>query len=241
MNELNFQDVSGIESEPIHSNQIHLWLMSLSVSVEKQSLLLPLLSDQQKQKLEKIKDPIKKTSYIAGRAYLQQLLRHYLDLMSENHESTELDFGEFGKPQLKHFPSLYFNFSDTCGIGLFAFSTSSQLGVDIESLSRQGRFEQIIKRRFSDDEQYLLEKDGEAFLKCWTRKEAFGKATGTGLNYPLRDFTLCENLEINDFIVPNRQYSGQQIFIKEQQQNFVAAVVAATKVPLSIKAFRLQV
>jgi 4'-phosphopantetheinyl transferase len=53
--------------------------------------------------------------------------------------------------------------------------------------------EDIPKRFFSSAEQKMLDAlQGEAkfrgFFNCWTRKEAYLKAVGSGLSLPLRDF-----------------------------------------------------
>ncbi len=53
----------------------------------------------------------------------------------------------------------------------------------------------IAERFFSKDEITELRKTNEdlisrVFLNCWTRKEAFIKAVGEGLSYPLADFSV---------------------------------------------------
>jgi 4'-phosphopantetheinyl transferase len=65
--------------------------------------------------------------------------------------------------------------------------------VDIEQLRRNSDLDGISRRFFSTREQSQLtalpaEEKVEGFFRCWTRKEAYIKATGDGLSLPLDQF-----------------------------------------------------
>jgi hypothetical protein len=78
------------------------------------------------------------------------------------------------------------SFAHSDRLALCALSTKGRVGVDVEPLDRRiARAEDIAARYFSDGEQALLARANDrdrAFLGIWTRKEALGKALGTGLN-----------------------------------------------------------
>jgi 4'-phosphopantetheinyl transferase len=66
-------------------------------------------------------------------------------------------------------------------------------GVDLEPISSELAGEDIAQRFFSaNDATRLLSVPAserqQAFFNCWTRKEAFIKAKGTGLSLPLDQF-----------------------------------------------------
>ena len=72
---------------------------------------------------------------------------------------------------------------------------SLPLGVDLESIERFPDADAIAREFFSQEEylSYCSLSPGDqplAFTRCWTRKEAFIKAVGSGLAYPLSRFTV---------------------------------------------------
>ncbi|MGA9058584.1 MAG: 4'-phosphopantetheinyl transferase superfamily protein [Terriglobia bacterium] len=79
-------------------------------------------------------------------------------------------------------------------MALIAVGSGSAIGVDIEKIRPKPDFLDIARRFFPAREvQAILavseNKRQEAFFACWTRKEAFLKATGIGLSYPLSEFS----------------------------------------------------
>lgn len=244
--QLHFQATSSFDSPPLQLGQVHLWWVSLDISEQQEKQFSEELNDRQRQKVERLQGAELKKFYIAGRGYLNQLLKHYVCKSSDSINSTEsinsiaLDFGEQGKPFLRNNPNdLCFNFTDTCGYGLFAFALSSELGIDLENSERQGNFKRIVERRFAPQEQYLQDKPMPDFLRCWTRKEAFGKAVGTGLNYPLREHVMCEDLSSNECALESEGFYGQQISIKIDSNDFIACVFSHGQKAKELRGFQL--
>jgi 4'-phosphopantetheinyl transferase len=128
--------------------------------------------------------------FVAARSVLRHGLAQYLGAAP-----TELVFayGPHGKPSLPG-AEVSFNVSHSGPVGLFAFAPGFELGVDVELLdhARSGD-ECIAERFFSTVEVNALRAcaptaRARAFLRCWTRKEAFIKGRGDGLSLPLQDF-----------------------------------------------------
>ena len=94
-----------------------------------------------------------------------------------------------GKPLL-HGPAVtppfHFNLSHSNGLALIAGTRQAALGVDVEQVRFVAEADQIAAKFFSPREGAMLnampaEQKMEAFFHCWTRKEAYLKATGEGI------------------------------------------------------------
>jgi 4'-phosphopantetheinyl transferase len=88
---------------------------------------------------------------------------------------------------------LHFNASHSHGYAAFAFARRAEVGIDIEKIREEVAGEEIAARFFSEQEIAELatlpgETRPKGFFRCWTRKEAYIKARGEGLQIPLRSF-----------------------------------------------------
>jgi 4'-phosphopantetheinyl transferase len=89
---------------------------------------------------------------------------------------------------------LRFNLSHSRGFVACAVSSGITLGIDVEPLSRAATGFDIAERFFSPSEVSILravneDQQSTTFLRFWTLKEAFIKATGEGLYRPLESFS----------------------------------------------------
>lgn len=97
--------------------------------------------------------------------------------------------GEFGKPHLQECDALHFNMSHSGAHLLIAVAEGAPVGVDIETGATLGPDDrhELARQVFATPEIDALqaigsaEQRGEAFLRCWARKEACLKALGSGL------------------------------------------------------------
>jgi 4'-phosphopantetheinyl transferase len=101
-------------------------------------------------------------------------------------------YGPFGKPALAGASAVRFNVSHSDQWALLALSCDRELGVDIERVRALEDLEQLAATVFSPAERHDLAGVGEtaraeAFFNGWTRKEAYIKARGDGLQR-LTDF-----------------------------------------------------
>ncbi|MHA1830457.1 MAG: 4'-phosphopantetheinyl transferase family protein, partial [Candidatus Helarchaeota archaeon] len=78
-------------------------------------------------------------------------------------------------------------------VALYAFTQNGEIGIDIEKIREIPEMDTVVKKFFSKYEKdtYNQLPDNQkkkAFFNCWTRKEAFIKAIGEGLYFPLNKF-----------------------------------------------------
>ena len=99
--------------------------------------------------------------------------------------------GPHGKPALADSAdALHFSSSSSDDCCLIAVTAIGPIGVDVERVAPRAYLERIAETRFAPAEaDAIAHLEGEArlraFYNCWTRKEAYLKATGAGLTMPL--------------------------------------------------------
>lgn len=131
--------------------------------------------------------------FIVGRAQLRHLLASRLGTWPN---LVELDYGPRGKPRLSGGyagADLRFNVSHCGDVALYAFADGREIGIDVEAVRELRDADAIAASFFSprENEAYLALEPRErplGFFRCWTRKEAFIKALGDGLHFPLDAF-----------------------------------------------------
>jgi 4'-phosphopantetheinyl transferase len=136
------------------------------------------------------------------RSTLRALLAVYLTIPAGE---IRFDYSASGKPHLaaeQNRRALQFNVSHSGNMALIAFGNERHLGVDIERIRADVDTTALAERFFSARERAGLHTLPDhlrvpAFYACWTRKEAFLKATGDGLSFPLADFSVATNPDLD--------------------------------------------
>lgn len=176
----------------ISQNQVHLWHCRFDANKQCMETFKRILSEDEKQKAGRFKFNIHRERSIISRGVLRTLLGRYLEK-----KPSELEFGytAHAKPYLKNEGSLRFNVSHSGNRAVFGFVHGGEIGVDIEKVKSDFEVMDIAQNFFSSDEIRTLqalpeEQKVEGFYRCWTRKEAFIKAKGMGLSFPLTSFSV---------------------------------------------------
>lgn len=131
--------------------------------------------------------------FIIARGELRRLVGESLGIPPED---VEFQYNPYGKPGLPagfSDDNLQFNVSHSQDVAVYALTRGRRVGIDIEAVRSMPDADEVAARCFSRGELEAyrsLDKEGRrtAFFNCWTRKEAFVKAVGDGLSYPLSDF-----------------------------------------------------
>ena len=156
-----------------------------------------LLSVEEQDRASRFGKPQLRDRYIAGRGLLREILSRSLET---DPRAIELEYGLNGKPSLAGRSLPAFNVSHSGDLFACAVSTVDHVGVDVEQMRVVSDLEGLARRFFSPAEIAALVEFPEferqsAFLRCWTRKEAFLKATGEGFAGGLNSFAVSLGTE----------------------------------------------
>jgi 4'-phosphopantetheinyl transferase len=127
---------------------------------------------------------------MAARGILRQLLACYLPCAPQD---FAFHYNEHGKPNLVS--PLQFNVSHSNEWAVYAFCLNQLIGIDIEQQKESVDGLALAQRFFSVAEYEHLQalpppQQSDYFFQLWAYKEAFIKALGAGLSFPLADFTV---------------------------------------------------
>jgi 4'-phosphopantetheinyl transferase len=152
-----------------------------------------MLSADEQTRAERFYFPRDQQRFIIARGLLRVILSRYLGM-----EPGDLRFcyNPHGKPALA--PEcgrerLRFNLSHSHEHVVYAVTREREIGIDLEHVRVDLADRDIAARYFSPREAAALaalppELQRLAFFNCWTRKEAYIKASGQGLLIPLHQF-----------------------------------------------------
>lgn len=180
----------------LHGRDIHIWRANLEPpSPEDVEAFRRFLSEDERQRADRFHFERHRTRFTVCRGTLRKIIGRYLD---RSPDCVDFVYGTNGKPGLKypiHDGDLRFNLAHSHRLALFAFSRHRSLGIDLEYQREIPRAEDLARRFFSSEEytrimEMPLEQRQEGFYRCWTRKEAYIKAIGAGLSFPLDRFSV---------------------------------------------------
>ena len=174
----------------LSEEEVHIWRADLEVDECFQSSLLKHLSPDEKNRAGKFRFAKDRCNFVAARGILRLLLGKYLEIKPAE---ISFQYSKFGKPGIANNNSLQFNISHSQNIALFAFTKRFNIGVDVEFVNPSIEVKDIATNFFSTNEIMNLlalpeKQQALGFFNCWTRKEAFIKAVGEGLSFPLDKF-----------------------------------------------------
>lgn len=155
-------------------------------------------------------------------------------------QSQIADSLEVGKSSVKqdYGNNLSFNLSHSQDFALYVVSLNNSIGVDLECINSKTDVLALAQRFFSSSEFTVIdsapqEQQQELFFRYWTCKEAYLKATGTGLR-DLQQIEISLNAEQPaQLSIPN--ISGEWSLIEIQPFSNCAGAVAVDKRDLQLK------
>jgi len=177
----------------LQTGEVHVWRVDLEQTDDVVQRFRATLDPDELQRASRFYFERHRRAFVVGRGFLRDVLGRYLQSQPQ---VLEFSYGVYGKPALngEHKDTkLRFNMSHSNNVGLLAMTDERLIGVDVEHIRADFATEEIARRFFSRCEVDVFntlakEEQVAAFFRCWTRKEAFIKATGRGLSQALDGF-----------------------------------------------------
>jgi 4'-phosphopantetheinyl transferase len=185
--------VAAVDKVAPAANRVDLWRLSLENLDSSHAGLSEILSPDEVLRAQRFHFAKDRLRFTFVRGSLRIILGEYLDLPPAR---IEFRYGKAGKPYLPDQINplgLRFNVSHSGGFALVAAAWGRELGVDIEQIRPDVNIRDVAGQFFSGREVAEIfslpaEQQSAAFFRCWTRKEAYVKATGEGITFPLHSF-----------------------------------------------------
>jgi 4'-phosphopantetheinyl transferase len=164
------------------ANEVHIHCATLTSEVSRY------VSSDEIERADRLLDSHKRMLSIASRGLLREIIGRYLRLPPE---LLYFSVRAHGKPFISADSAnniqLYFNLSHSDTLFLLAITTDREVGIDVEQIRDGIPFSDMARLAFSLREQEELislpdHLQQSAFYRCWTRKEAYLKASGMGFS-----------------------------------------------------------
>jgi 4'-phosphopantetheinyl transferase len=226
---------SPSDKRALGDNEVDVWRLSLDPLGSIVNEFRARLSAEENDRAEKFKFHKDRKRFILTHGLLRVILRLYADVAPEELRFTA---NRYGKPELVH-PSglnLKFNLSHSHEMALIGIARGRQIGVDIEYVKEDFEWKEIGERFFSPREVEMinaLPKDiqNRAFFTCWTRKEAYVKATGMGLSLPLKEFDVSPLPGAATLLLSYKEASKWSMKAIDVAESYVATVAVEGHAP----------
>jgi 4'-phosphopantetheinyl transferase len=174
-------------------DEVHVWFTRIRWPSIRIQEIARHLSTAEREKVERFHFQMDAERHVVGRALARMLLGHLLGVTPRD---LHFRYNSFGKPLLRQSQNerrIAFNISHSGKLVLIALAADREIGVDVEQIDEKTEIDAVAGRFFSDQEQADLarlppDRRRHAFFCCWSRKEAFVKATGEGLSLKLDQF-----------------------------------------------------
>lgn len=182
-------------AQPLNSDEIHVWHVGLAQPGLSEQTLRTLLSAEEQETADRFRFAADRRRFIIRRAVRRSLLARYLDRPAQG---VSFCSGRHGKPGLDptiDLADLRFNCSHSRDHALLALTRGREIGIDVAWHDPALSPQELLPTVFSPHEQLALAQQppalqAQAFFNAWTRKEAYVKAIGLGLSFPLDRFSV---------------------------------------------------
>src|SRR5712691_2292707 len=175
------------------SDNVTVWIAALDIVEGAARRFGDCLSPDERARADRFQSARDRERFVVRRGVLRTILGWYVGIGPER---LRFEYNPYGKPSLAGqtgMEPIRFNLTNSGGLALIAVTRGREVGVDVERLNTQFDALEVAERFFSPLEATGLRglptaAQKDACLRCWTRKEAYLKARGLGVTWPLDRF-----------------------------------------------------
>jgi 4'-phosphopantetheinyl transferase len=164
----------------LSAGAVHVWLVA-DVSLASSALREDVLSDDERARAARLSEG-GRLRFSGARAALRSLLARY---SGRTNEEIAFSYGPLGKPELLS-GDIHFSVSHARDRAVLALSRTHTLGIDLEGIRGNRRFDALTARFFSPATARVISSASSSalpriFTEAWSQREAYVKAVGGGL------------------------------------------------------------
>ena len=167
---------------------VHVWQYSLAVPADEFCDLSETLSADEQDRALAFRFDLHRNRYLVARGRLRAILARYTGKAPRD---LAFAYNPHGKPSLAHSGrGVKFNVSHCDELFLCAVCRDREIGIDVERVRYDLDVSTLAQPFFTREENAALQcaaspEREHLFFQYWTRKEAYGKAIGTGFSAPI--------------------------------------------------------
>ncbi len=224
-----------------HNQETHVWSHTIHFDDPFLREAPYLLSSDEMNRAGKYHFEKDKRVYEAGHVLIRKILSHYTAIEAGKLELTPI---VNRKPDLKNSPfNIHFNISHSGSKILVAIGFLSDVGIDVEKILPDFDTDGFAEANYHSNEVAHLktlnnETETDYFYQIWTRKEAWLKLTGEGVNDKLKDLDFSGK-DIKSPLPPHGHHDLYMTSWKESADYI--ATLAAYADPKSYRFFSSEV
>jgi 4'-phosphopantetheinyl transferase len=218
----NVKGVQLIANHSLNTDEVIIYTIYFPNFINLKYDLAKFLNSAELNRADRFHKELDKNRFIICRSILKIVLAAYTKLDAKN---INLDYHYNKKPYLASYPSLHFNVSHSEDFAVIAIS-HHKVGIDIEYIAKYFDFNTILFDVFSAQEILAIQNATDkkhAFYTSWTRKEAFVKALGRGIDDDFKNIPCLDGAHSLDSNQLNTN-ENWQIYSFDLADQYLAAV-----------------
>ncbi|MDA3850560.1 MAG: 4'-phosphopantetheinyl transferase superfamily protein [Spirochaetaceae bacterium] len=190
---LNNTEGAPLKGAPsLFKKEIHLYLINMNCSYGDIIGHRADITSAEREYAESFKFEKSQNNFVIARSALRNILSGYAERPPCE---ISFEYGRMGKPylqQTENKKNIQFNSTGSGDMTVIGISLEDEIGVDVEKIRLLPNIPGLIETTFTPLEQQEFRRystvvnQAELYMRYWTHKEAFLKATGEGLSHPLQ-------------------------------------------------------